>query len=107
MLIFQLIFAVGKVVYILSTLLAALKWQREAQTSPHYEGYCPSAVELEFPPPNYTQTTGSPCTEGNTTLESCYHYDSFMFGHVTGMKTAGRSRMAVSVTEIMLDVIFL
>lgn len=43
MLIFQLIFAVGKVFYKLATLLAALKWQREAQTSPRDEGYCSSA----------------------------------------------------------------
>jgi hypothetical protein len=45
MLIFQLIFAVGKVFYKLSTLLAALKWQREAQTSSHDEGYCSSAEQ--------------------------------------------------------------
>jgi hypothetical protein len=63
--------------------------------------------ELEFPPLNCAPTTGSPCTEGNTTLESCYHYDSFMFGCVTGMKTAGRIRMAVRVPGIMLDVICL
>ena len=38
MLIFQLIFAVGRVFYKLSTHLAALKWQREAQISPR-DGY--------------------------------------------------------------------
>jgi hypothetical protein len=46
-------------------------------------------------------------SEGYATLESCYHYDSFMFGLVTGMKTAGRIIMAVSVTGTMLDVISL
>lgn len=43
MLIFQLIFAVGNIVYKLSTLLATLKWQHEARTSPHDEGYRSSA----------------------------------------------------------------
>ena len=55
-------------------------------------------TEQEVPPPNCTPTTGSLSTKGNTTLEFCYHYDSFMFGCVTGLKTAGRIRMAGSVT---------
>jgi hypothetical protein len=74
-------------------LLAALKWQCEARTSPCDEGYCSSAERAICTPP-----TGSPCTEGNETLESCYHYDYFMFGRVTGMKSAGKIIMAVSVT---------
>jgi hypothetical protein len=59
--------------------------------------------EQEVPPPNCTPATGSPCTGGNTTLGSCYHYDSFISVCVTGLKTAGRIRMAVSVMKIMLD----
>jgi len=63
--------------------------------------------EQEVPPPNCTPTTGSLCTEGNAALESCCHYDSFMIGCVTGMKTAGRIRMAIRVTWILLDVVCL
>jgi hypothetical protein len=50
MLIFQLIFAHGKAFYKLSTLLAALKWQCEPQTSPHDEGYCSSAERTGISP---------------------------------------------------------
>jgi len=63
--------------------------------------------EQEVPPPNCTPTTGSLCSEGNATLESSYHYDSFMIGCVAGLKTAGKIRMAVRVTWILLDVICL
>jgi hypothetical protein len=46
----MLIFKYLQVFYKLSTLLAALKWQREAQTSPCDEGYCSSAERARSAP---------------------------------------------------------
>ena len=61
----------------------------------------------EFPPSLVHNYYWEPRTEGNFTLDSCYHYDSFMFVCVMGVETAVRIRMAVGVTQIMLGVMCL